>query len=151
MLSCLATDRVCMQHLVPLGTNFCEIWFKIQQFLLNRMHLKWQSVKCWPFCCSKWPTIYRDQWIGGFKSPLHFVADLFLFSLEAAHLQSSLDHLFLLGLVGGEGTLDLCPLLPNIHGRRWGSGGIHWNESKSTSYWSLLHQTFLRKHENILS
>ena len=34
----------------PLGTNFSEIWIKIQIFPLKKMHLKRSSAKCRPFC-----------------------------------------------------------------------------------------------------
>ena len=33
----------------PLGTNFSEIWIKIQTFSFTKMHLKLSSAK-WPFC-----------------------------------------------------------------------------------------------------
>ena len=34
----------------PLGTNFIEIWIKIQNSSLKKMHLKTSSEKCRPFC-----------------------------------------------------------------------------------------------------
>ena len=34
----------------PLGTNFSEIWIKIKNFSLKKMHLKLSSVKFRPFC-----------------------------------------------------------------------------------------------------
>ena len=34
----------------PLGTNFSEIFIKIQIFSFTKMHLKISSAKQWPFC-----------------------------------------------------------------------------------------------------
>ena len=34
----------------PLGTNFSEIWIKIQDFSFKKMHLNILSAKLWPFC-----------------------------------------------------------------------------------------------------
>ena len=34
----------------PSGTNFSEIWIKIQNFSFMKTHLKISSAKWWPFC-----------------------------------------------------------------------------------------------------
>ena len=36
----------------PLGTNFSEIWIKVNTFSFKKMHLKISSGKWWPYCLS---------------------------------------------------------------------------------------------------
>ena len=51
----------------PLGTNFSEIWIKIQNFTFKKMHLKTFSVKCRSFCLGL--DVLSGQWGMSVMSP----------------------------------------------------------------------------------
>ena len=49
---CQATTRsnADLSSIGLLGTNFSDVWIKIEEFSFKKIHLKMLSAKCWPFC-----------------------------------------------------------------------------------------------------
>ena len=53
MSCCLFGANTDLLSIRPLGTNFSEIWIKMQNFWFVKMHLKMSSAKWRPFCSGK--------------------------------------------------------------------------------------------------
>ena len=88
----------------PLGANLCEIWIKIQNFPLMKMHWKMLSRKRHPFCpeWDEWMACnpITSQWnVHNIRSATHISLDCFTFSICTTSdyatplpVQQPLDH-----------------------------------------------------------